>query len=253
MEAGLWALDLLAGCVALLACLNLAGYFLDKNSGFLSSFRDVSLFVFLCAFLLLAFVLACRWAILRGYRIAAILVLLVPVLLALPFVTEMALLCGFAFTDAFEMFILGISIPLRLVLLALLVAAWPLAFGAETGEWYRQWKRKSNDIFSFRFPFFLAKHFLEKCFGKCFGAWHARWKRRQARIHAEEARALFDAVAALRQREGMPIASVIASYDNIVQRYGQDEAPAVREWVERALKEKHAILCAQEQTATPHS
>jgi hypothetical protein len=240
MEAGLRALELLAGYLALLACLNLAGYF-HKSSFF--SFRDLFLALLLGAFLLLAFVLACRAGIQHGYRIAALLVLPVPVFLALPVVTEIMFLYGFALLDAFKPFSLSlwITMSLRLFLLALLVAAWPLAFGAETWEWYRQWKRTSNDIFSFRFLFFLARYFLEKCFGKQ----HVQWKRRQARIHAEEARVLFEAVAALRQREGMPIASVIASYDNIVQRYGQDEAPAVRDWVERALKEKHAILCAR--------
>jgi hypothetical protein len=35
------------------------------------------------------------------------------------------------------------------------------------------------------------------CFEKCFGKLCARWKRHQARIHAEEARVLFEAVAAL--------------------------------------------------------
>jgi hypothetical protein len=154
------------------------------------------------------------------------------VFLALPFITIVA---GIADSMAW------IAIPFVLMLAAQ-AAIWPLAFGAKTLEWYRQWKRTSNDIFSFRFLFFLARYFLEKCFGKQ----HAQWKRRQARIHAEEARALFEAVAALRQREGMPIASVIASYDNIVQRYGQNEAPAVREWVERALEEKHAILRVRE-------
>jgi hypothetical protein len=251
MAAGLRVLDLLAGCLILLACLNLAGYFLDKSS-FLS-FRDLFLALFLGAFLLLAFVLACRSGILRGYRIAAILVLLVPVFLVLPFVTETMLLYGFALLDVLDPFaILWITIPLRLILLALLVAVWPLAFGAESREWYRQWERTSNDIceriFSFRLPCFLARHFaacFEICLEKGFGKWRSRLRRRQAQIHEAKARALFEAVAALRKREGMPIESVIASYDNIVQRHGQDETPAVRDLVERARQEKEEILRAQ--------
>ncbi|MDR3158653.1 MAG: hypothetical protein LBU11_06515 [Zoogloeaceae bacterium] len=240
MKAGLGALWFLTGFSVLLALLNLAGLFRNTRFGALSSFL-----VMIGAIPLLAFLFVCLWGISRGYRTTAVLALIAPVFLSLPLVTE---IIAFGTLDSIRVLLeyshdedswfLWFLILFRLLMLAVLVAAWPLAFGA-TNPFPR--------VFS------LFAGGFKACLEKCLGKWRARWKRRQARIHAEEARALFEAVAALRQRAGMPIASVIASYDDIVQRYGQDEAPAVRDWVEKALKEKNAILCAQEQSATTHS
>jgi hypothetical protein len=234
MKAGLCALWLLTGLCVLLAVLNLAG--VSQNTGFggLSSFL-----VLLGAIPLLLFLFVCLWGISRGNQAVAILALIVPVFLSLPLVTEIIALGTLdSMTLLQDRLLLWFLILFRLLMLAVLVAAWPLAFYA-------------GNPFS-GLPSFFARG-VKACFEKCFGKQHAQWKRRQARIHAEEARALFEAVAALRQREDMPIASIIASYDNIVQRHGQDETPAVRDWVEKARKEKKMILCVQEQTATPHS
>jgi hypothetical protein len=232
MAAGLWALWFLAGLIILLALLSVEIF--SQNTGSLTAFFPF--LVIIGAIPLLAFLFVCLWGISRGHRSAAVLALFVPVFLSLPLVTEvialncMELLKYSADNDArFLWFI----ILFRLLMLAVLVAAWPLAFGTTNP-----------------FPRILAlfRRCFKACSEKCFGKLSARWKRHLAPIHAEEARVLFEAVAALRKREGMPIESIIASYDDIERRYGQDEAPAVRFWVERALQEKDEILRAQSQT-----
>jgi hypothetical protein len=236
MKVGLCALLLLTGLVAMLALLNFAG--------FQDAVRLAALFPFLVmvgAVPLLAFMLACLWGISRGHRVAAILVLFVPVFLSLPLVTEVIAIGSMTLMDdshEADAWFLWFIILFRLFMLAVLVAAWPLAFGAANP-----------------FPRVLSlfNECRKACSEKCFGKWRARQRHRRARLHAEEARALFEAVAVLRQREGIPIESVIASYDDIERRYGQDEAPAVCDWVERAREEKNAILRAQGRTAAAYS
>jgi hypothetical protein len=83
--------------------------------------------------MLSAFSFACLRGISRGHRVAAILALLVPVFLALPFITIVA---GIADSMAW------IAIPFVLMLAAQ-AAICPLAFGAKTLEWYRQCRAQS--------------------------------------------------------------------------------------------------------------
>jgi hypothetical protein len=240
MKAGVWALRLLTGFVALSTLLSLVRFFQNiDNVGAL-----IPLFMLMGAFPLLVFLFACLWGIARGYRIAAILALLAPVFLALPLITEVIALGSMALMESIcddcndhRLYLLWFGVLFRLLMLTVLAAAWPLAFGAANSP---------------RVLSFFARGF-NACFEKCFGKQHAQWKRRQARIHAKAARALFEAATSLRQRESMPIESVIASYEDIERRYGENEAPAVRCWVERALQEKNEILRAQGQTAASDS
>jgi hypothetical protein len=312
MKAGLRAFRFLARFMVLLVCLNLVNFLWPSYRSDIGKLIPFLMLLPSPPILMLLFV--CLWGIQRGKRIIAILALLFPIFLSLPLITECIVLGSLLFSDSNKVHIWGI-ILFRLLMLVVLVTAWPLAFGATTKEWHtaaRQWYRQknragSNDAEQFlaelsafffigyiraclsfcfsvcsrllflclkygekclgawrarwrryreqirgsaefalfsRLPSFFARGF-NACFEKCFGKQHAQWKRRQARIHAEAARALFEAATALRQRKGMPIESVIASYEDIERRYGEDEAPAVREWVERALQEKNAILRAR--------
>jgi hypothetical protein len=231
LKAGLWVLRLLTGCAAALVFLCLVCLFNafspPVSNPAIGAVIFFLLFVAFGFFMLFAFSFACLRGISRGHRIAAILALFVPVFFALPFMAVVAIS---------EFSIAWIAIPFGLMLTAQ-AAIWPLAFGAASPfAGFPPFFAKCAKVC------FESKACLEKGFEKCFGKWRARLKRRQARIHAEEARMLFEAATSLRQREGMPIESVIASYEDIARRYGEDEAPAVHDWVERALKEKNAIL-----------
>jgi hypothetical protein len=123
MKAGMWALALLTGLVYLL-------WFLNWELG--DSY--VSIIPILGALPILIFLIFCLVGVSCGHRIAAILVLFVPVFLSLPFVTE----CLLLFLDGSDTLY---AILFRLLMLAMLIAAWPLAFGEMARVWYRHCKR----------------------------------------------------------------------------------------------------------------
>ncbi|MDR2636814.1 MAG: hypothetical protein LBB55_00585, partial [Zoogloeaceae bacterium] len=85
MKRGLRALRFLARFMVLLVFLNLANFLVPSGHelGHLLPF-----IVFIYSLPLLMFLFACLWGISRGHRIAAILALLAPIFLSLPFVTE---------------------------------------------------------------------------------------------------------------------------------------------------------------------
>jgi hypothetical protein len=143
MQAGVWALRILTGCVVLLACLNLAVMkgILRSTLGYDELF---SFFALVGMLPLLVFLFVCLSGISHGHRIAAILALLAPVFLSLPLVTEL-LLVFLGGSGTGDLFIYGI-ILFRILMLAVLIAAWPLAFGEMARTWYRhcKWVEKEN-------------------------------------------------------------------------------------------------------------
>jgi hypothetical protein len=112
MKAGLWALVLLMGLLTVLALLH---WKMGKTFLSLDAILGLPLF--------LIFLFACLLGISCGNRIAAILVLLAPVFLSLPPVTEFL----FAFLDGNgSRAFLWAVIFFRFLMLAVLIAAWPL-------------------------------------------------------------------------------------------------------------------------------
>jgi hypothetical protein len=149
MKVGLLALWLLMGFIVFVFCMNLLYLFFDKNPGYAA----------LLIFLVLIFVapiplplLICLLRIQRGRkdRTAAIFCLCVPVFLFLPPITELIFV-------SFELFLplLGIhknsdslfwflEWTIRPFLVAVLIAAAPLAFGARAKEWYQLCRQKKG-------------------------------------------------------------------------------------------------------------
>ncbi|MDR2128104.1 MAG: hypothetical protein LBP52_03430, partial [Burkholderiaceae bacterium] len=142
MKAGLLVLWLLTGFIVLVLGQNLLYLVLSKVSG-KEAFLPV--FVLFYGFPLPIFMSACLLLVRRGYRAPAILCLLVPVFLFLP--PSIIIFTGGILVPLEYFGIIKTSIDsfgqlqnwiVRPLLVAVLIAATPLAFGARAEEWYRQ-------------------------------------------------------------------------------------------------------------------
>jgi hypothetical protein len=150
MKAGLLALWLMTGFVALVFFLGLL-YFVIPHKPDYSYAGVIPLVVLFFGYPLPIFLFVCLWAIRRGHRLAAILCLFVPVFLSLPLVTELVIASLSVSLDAFDLAfsneIFGLlQWIVRLFMLAVLIAAAPLAFGVRAKEWYWQWQRKKDYV-----------------------------------------------------------------------------------------------------------